>query len=118
MASSGDASKYKWAELTSMPTKRVFATPLELDGKLYVIGGCDARGQPVDNMEVFDPAKNKWTRLQNMPTKRAGTCAVGVGNKVIAMGGVRFLIGFICRVVTLVKDKTYKKHPSTITFTT
>lgn len=79
---------YKWDSLKAMPTKRVFSTPVEADGKLYILGGCDARGTPIDNVEAYDPQKKSWARLANLPTPRAGTAAGAVGKKVVAMGGV------------------------------
>lgn len=82
---------FKWEGLEPMPTKRVFSTPVAAKGQLYVIGGCDARGMPLDDFQVYNPnvnPKHRWKRLANMPTKRAGTCAVAVANKIIAMGGV------------------------------
>ena len=89
MADAAEMSAFKWETLPEkMPNARVFSTPVELDGKLYVIGGCDARGQPVDNLEVYDPVKKEWSELKKMPTKRAGTCAVGIGQNIIVMGGV------------------------------
>ena len=31
-------SQFKWDKYVSMPTKRVFATPVDVQGSLYVIG--------------------------------------------------------------------------------
>ena len=36
-----------------MPTKRVFSTPVEAKGSLYVVGGCDQMGTPIDAFEVM-----------------------------------------------------------------
>ncbi len=79
---------FKWDSLKAMPTKRVFSTPYEADGKLFVVGGCDARGTPIDSVESYDPQKKAWARLANLPTPRAGPAVGSVGKKVVAMGGV------------------------------
>lgn len=84
---------YKWSSGQPMPTKRVFATALPVGDHLFVLGGCDARGVPVDNFEsckdVPVVAKKKlWDRLLNMPTPRAGVCAVAIGDKLLTFGGV------------------------------
>ncbi len=54
MANSNDVSgSYKWESLKPMPTKRVFSTPVEAaNGHLFVIGGCDQMGTPIDAFEV------------------------------------------------------------------
>ena len=79
---------YKWECLKGMPTKRVFSTPVECDGKLYVVGGCDEKGIPLASMEVYDPQRRQWTELPDMPTKRAGPAVGVVGKKIVAFGGV------------------------------
>ena len=72
-------SGFKWNSLEGMPTKRVFSTPVEVDGILYVVGGCDQRGTPLNTFESYNPKKRKWFRLANMPSKRAGVCVLAVG---------------------------------------
>ncbi len=54
MANSNDVDgSYKWETLKPMPTKRVFSTPVEAsNGHLFVIGGCDQMGTPIDAFEV------------------------------------------------------------------
>jgi N-acetylneuraminic acid mutarotase len=73
--------------LKEMPTKRVFATAIFLEDQLFILGGCDAAGQPVDAFEQYD-GKKKWKRLLSMPTKRAGVAAAAVGKKIVAIAGV------------------------------
>ena len=86
MASGG--SNFSWQTMTAMPTKRVFSVAVEVDGKLYVIGGCDQRGVPLDCFEEYNPSNGKWKRLMNMPTKRAAPAVVVIGKKIVVMGGV------------------------------
>ena len=74
--------------LRKMVYPRVFSTPVIHSGNIYVIGGCDQMGQPVDSFECFDYGKKKWQTLQNMPTKRAAPAIGVVGDKIIAIGGV------------------------------
>ena len=77
----------QWESLTAMPTKRVFATAVIHDGHLYIIGGCDVAGTPLDAVEQYD-GKKRWKRLLAMPTKRAGAAVVAVGQKVVSIAGV------------------------------
>lgn len=37
-AAAGDNGEYKWNSLKPMPTKRVFATAVDVDGQLHVLG--------------------------------------------------------------------------------
>ena len=82
------ATHYKWKPHKAMPTKRVFCSAVELDNNLYVVGGCDAMGQPIDSLEVYISAKEQWKGLPNMPTKRAAPSVAAVGKKLVAIGGV------------------------------
>lgn len=88
---SGVENKFKWEKpdkKKTMPTKKVYTSPIEVDGKLYVVGGCDQVGKPIDTFEVFNTENGKWTRLAQMPTKRAGGLTLSVGKKIVVLGGV------------------------------
>ena len=67
---------------------RVFSTPVIHNDNVYVIGGCDQMGQPVDSFECYDHGKKKWNMLASMPTKRAAPACGVVGDKIVAVGGV------------------------------
>ena len=77
-----------WQIHLPMPTKRVFSTPVILNDHLYVVGGCDVRGKPLDCFEVYSLKGNTWKTLPGIPTKRAGAAAIAVGNKIVVLGGV------------------------------
>ena len=76
MATANGNGIYKADSLRKMVYPRVFSSPVIHKKNIYVIGGCDQLGQPVDSFEMFDTVKKKWSTLQNMPTKRAAP-AVG-----------------------------------------
>ncbi|OWF35298.1 kelch domain-containing protein 8B-like [Mizuhopecten yessoensis] len=79
---------YKWETLKMMMNPRVFATPVLHNNELYIIGGCDEKGEPLDSCEHYNAAKRKWNALNNMPTKRAAPACGVVKDKIIAIGGV------------------------------
>ncbi|XP_071817374.1 kelch domain-containing protein 8A-like isoform X2 [Apostichopus japonicus] len=81
-------SKYKWQKLPPMPTRRVYSTVIEADGLLFVIGGCDARGDALDVFECYIPKKKKWMRLLNIPTKRAAPAVVAIEKQIVVIGGL------------------------------
>ncbi|XP_060062953.1 kelch domain-containing protein 8B-like [Ylistrum balloti] len=79
---------YKWETLKMMMNPRVFATPVLHNGELYIIGGCDEKGEPLDSCEHYNAAKRKWNTLNSMPTKRAAPACGVVKDKIVAIGGV------------------------------
>lgn len=79
---------YAWEVKRKMNNPRVFATPLVYGGNIFVIGGCDQTGAPLDTFEYYETAKRKWHNLPSMETKRAAPAAQVVGDKIVAIGGV------------------------------
>jgi len=84
----GGSIKPMWQSVKPMPTKRVYSSPVVCDGHLYVVGGCDSSGIPLDCFESYRLGRDRWYRLANMPTKRACPCVMAAGGKLVAMGGV------------------------------
>lgn len=78
MASNDVTCVYKSESLRKMVYPRVFSSPVIHDNIIYVVGGCDQMGQPVDSFEMYDISKKKWTTLPSMKVKRAAP-AVGEG---------------------------------------
>ncbi|KAK3608348.1 hypothetical protein CHS0354_030803 [Potamilus streckersoni] len=77
---------YDWDSLRKMFNPRVFATPVIHGKTIYLVGGCDNMGQPVDIFEMFE--KKRWHSLPSMPTKRANPAVGLVGDKIVVIGGV------------------------------
>src|SRR5262249_964189 len=58
-----------------------------LDGRIYVMGG-GTFGDPVPNVEVFDPATTGWSRAADMPRPRSDFGAVtGLDGRIYVFGG-------------------------------
>jgi N-acetylneuraminic acid mutarotase/uncharacterized GH25 family protein len=66
------------------------------DGKLYRVGGLDARNATTDDKEdlhsttefaEYDPATEKWTALAPLPAARSSHNAVVIGDKLYVTGG-------------------------------
>ncbi|XP_076803089.1 kelch domain-containing protein 8A-like [Clavelina lepadiformis] len=81
-------TNYKWSSIASMSVPRVYTSVTFCNGLLYVIGGCDEMGQPVNTLEAYDPTENSWTKLKGLPTKRAAPIVAALDGKIIAIGGV------------------------------
>ena len=85
MANADGGKAHKWETLKGMPTKRVFSTPIEAKGSLYVVGGCDQMGTPIDAFEVMF---NRMERL--FQEQKVITCAELIFKKDDRKGKVPF----------------------------
>ena len=57
-----------WQTAPSMPTARQGLAAVNVDGKVYVVGGWkDTR---LNTLEIYDPATKSWTTGEPMPTAR------------------------------------------------
>lgn len=74
-----------------MPTPRQGAAAVTVDGKVWVIGGQEAKGSPSRAVEVFDPAVGTWTRRAPLRTPRAfpaaGVVKDGANTRIVVAGG-------------------------------
>ena len=96
-----DPATDAWKDLSPMPTPRGAGWAVELDGKIYVIGGAQAnvRGNPaapftpgtpqlvLGTVEVYDPATDRWQTRAPMPTPRNHFVAAAVNGKIYAICG-------------------------------
>jgi len=61
-----------------LPSPRSFHKMVALKNKLYVFGGCPAKGRLAD-LHLFDPDTSQWTRLPEAPMEgRGGTAFAAV----------------------------------------
>lgn len=91
----------QWKELKPMPTPRGARWAVELDNKIYVIGGAQSNvasdptmplrpGTPklvLGTVEVYDPSTDEWRTGAPMPTARNRFVAAAVNEKIYAIGG-------------------------------
>ena len=70
-----------------MPTPRSGVAAAAVDGRIFVAGGRDEQGQPVDVLEHFDPKTGEWTTLSPMPTARSEAAAVAYRGRLLVIGG-------------------------------
>ncbi|MDP5275283.1 cadherin-like beta sandwich domain-containing protein [Chengkuizengella axinellae] len=86
-----------WKEISTLPTPRASVSIVELDGKIYVIGGYEINGNYLSTVEVYDPSLNEWVKWESetgdkvdwaaMPTPRIRFGVAEVGGKIYAIGG-------------------------------
>lgn len=94
-----DPDNNTWTKKKNMPLGLHHVAAVELDGKIYMMGGFkypDAAKpgekpnpgwQPIDNAWEYDPAADTWKALAPMPTKRGSSNAVVHGGKIYVIGG-------------------------------
>lgn len=77
-----------WQTLPNLSAVRVYASICVRKDVIYVVGGCDALGEPVATVEAFNTNANQWTVMKAMPTKRAAPIMDILDDKVLAVGGI------------------------------
>jgi N-acetylneuraminic acid mutarotase len=100
-----DPAADAWSTLAAMPTLRTApgaaVAPYQGQDRLYVIGGVDLTGFPIDHVghpsiEEYDPVTDSWRTVgANLPDIPFvwGICAVEAGGLVYLMGGARTSFG-------------------------
>jgi hypothetical protein len=64
-----DIASDTWSPAGNLVIPRTDATATAQGGKIYIFGGCDATGAPLDNAEVYDPVTQTSTLI---PTPMPG----------------------------------------------
>jgi N-acetylneuraminic acid mutarotase len=76
-----------WVPVAPMPTARYGLATATVNGKIYAIGGADAKNNYLSAVEVYDPISNSWSTAASMPTARNFLATAVVNGKVYAIGG-------------------------------
>ncbi|MCZ6679521.1 MAG: hypothetical protein O7E52_20005 [Candidatus Poribacteria bacterium] len=78
----------EWRSKKNMPKPRGYLSSIEVDGKIYAIGGAPS-GDPVllSTVEEYDPASDTWTEGATIPTPRILLATSAVQGKIYAIGG-------------------------------
>lgn len=85
-----DPAQRRWMALPGMPPvcSRRFGMACEvLDGKLYLIGGCDKVEDATDEVYVFDPLQYRWEKISHMGSARSHFVSGVLCGRVYAIGG-------------------------------
>ncbi|PKM87338.1 MAG: hypothetical protein CVU87_09770 [Firmicutes bacterium HGW-Firmicutes-12] len=87
-----DPSTSSWVDKIPMPSVRSGFEMVEVNGKIFVLGGethtAGEDWRDRDTVELYNPASDSWTVLESMPTARHGFITVVVSGKIYAMGGM------------------------------
>jgi N-acetylneuraminic acid mutarotase len=72
---------------TRMPVAADNPAAVAFNGKLYILGGFDATGIPLNTCLEYDPGTNVVTSRNSMPLARGGQGAIVYNNKIYLLGG-------------------------------
>ncbi len=75
---------------TFLPTPRSGAGGSRLAHLIFVIGGCQRRGNITDTVEVYDVRENRWLIKRSMITPRSNFSVVATSSRIYALGGLYY----------------------------
>jgi len=76
-----------WTQKADMPTERFGLTSSVVDGRIYAIGGSQARDHYLPTVEEYDPATDSWVSRGDMPIAIAWHSTSAVDGKIYVIGG-------------------------------
>ncbi len=77
-----------WENKEAMPTRRIQAKAVAVDGKIYVIGGRTAGPySTVNTTEIYDPTTDTWRRGASMIYPVTSFALAAVDSKIYVIGG-------------------------------
>ncbi len=84
-----DVQTNQWSAGAPMPTaRRMINSAIGADGKLYVFGGDNRSGRPLDTVEAYDFETGQWETKDPMPDGRESMAVVaGPDGKIYLIGG-------------------------------
>lgn len=97
-----------WATKRSAPHYHTSGAGGVINGKFYVAGGIDDRGQPVAALDRYDPATDTWKTLAPLPTAGRARGAV--------LQGKLFVIVSRLRADFTTEPRAYAYDPATNTW--
>lgn len=89
-----------WHRLATFPLPHGATNPVEVDGKIYIMGGHDGSAGPIAYLggkyaHAYDPATNTWARLADAPWSVGTGMCVEYGGYVYLFNGINYPPGDI-----------------------
>lgn len=76
-----------WLSKANKPTPVRDIQAVVVRGQIYVPGGCDGQGKPLNIVEVYNPSTDKWATAPHLPRPVCGYALAAVEGKIYLMGG-------------------------------
>jgi N-acetylneuraminic acid mutarotase len=83
-----DTKTGEWTDFPEMTVRKAFFAAVQVEGKIYAIGGDGRKNDEPAVIDCFDPKTNKWTvilRSDRLP--KTHLTAISAGNKIYVFGG-------------------------------
>ena len=81
------AAEGKWTPKSDMPRAIGAHASSVVNGKVYVVGGCEVFPVPLSILEEYDPVTDTWAEKANMPTARTALAGSSTNGKFYVIGG-------------------------------
>lgn len=78
-----------WVQCSRLPVAIEWPTLCAAGGKLFTLGGSDARSRVLRDVYAYDPATDTWAAQAPMRKNRVHAAAVGDGKRILVFGGER-----------------------------
>jgi N-acetylneuraminic acid mutarotase len=89
LLAAGIARAGTWEAGTSLTIGRTQARAVNINGRIYVVGGAADDGTS-DRIDVYDPLPRTWTSLTSMPTGSiAPQCVAAIGGSIYVISDYR-----------------------------
>ncbi|GFU49894.1 kelch-like protein 10 [Nephila pilipes] len=82
-----DTETKKYEEIAPLHEHRCFLSAVELDNKIYAIGGFGGYLERSETAECFTSENNQWTYIASMSGKRSDASACCLDNRIFIAGG-------------------------------
>jgi hypothetical protein len=82
-------SPQAWRELPSAPDARTEVVGADLAGRVAVVGGLTAEGDPSARVDLYDPRSERWLRLPDLPEAVHHAMAASRADRLYVVGGYR-----------------------------
>lgn len=76
-----------WTTKQGLTTQRGDHACASANGHVYVFGGIQVIGSPLNSVEEYDTGSNSWSFKTPMPTPRAGCVAANIDGQIYVVGG-------------------------------
>ena len=76
-----------WTAKGNMPVERSGGKSVELNAKIYLIGGADTGNNFITAVDVYDPVTGAWSTAADLPASLQNMGVASVNGKIYAIGG-------------------------------
>ncbi|MDY7075686.1 MAG: kelch repeat-containing protein [Chloroflexota bacterium] len=76
-----------WIRGSDKPTPATYVSAAAIGADVYVPGGCDAQGRPMQEVEVYDTSADSWRTVRPLPEPRCAYALATLNEILFLFGG-------------------------------